>query len=112
MTATSVRPHVPDQFLIGVSCHSAADFAEVEDASADLALFGPVFQSPGKGDGIGLESLRDVCNVMPKIPILAIGGIDETNYQSVLDAGAAGFAAIRALNDVNSMRRIMKELGR
>jgi thiamine monophosphate synthase len=46
------------------------------------------------------------------IPILAIGGVDETNYQSALDVGAAGVAAIRALNDVDSMRRMMKELGR
>jgi thiamine-phosphate diphosphorylase len=112
MTAASVRPHVPDQFLVSVSCHSPADVAELEDASADVALFGPVFQSPGKGDGVGLESIRDICRMMRRIPILAVGGIDAGNYQSVLDAGAAGFAAIRALNDVKSKRRIMKELGR
>jgi thiamine-phosphate pyrophosphorylase len=112
IAVASVRPRVPDDFMIGVSCHSAADVSEAERRGADFALFGPVFASPGKGDGVGLATLREICRAAPNIPIFAIGGVDQTNYQSVLHAEAAGFAAIRALNDVASMMRIMKELGR
>ena len=110
ITAEVVRSHAPPNFLIGVSCHSHEDLSAV--AGADLALFGPVFASPGKGGGVGLKALADVCNDAKDLPIIAIGGIDTTNYHDILEAGAAGLAAIRALNDVDSLLRIMKELGR
>ena len=116
LTATSVpaqvvREHSPDGFLIGVSCHSIDEVAGAA-AGADFALYGPVFASPGKGDGVGLTALDDVCKAVGNLPVLAIGGIDETNYHDVIGAGAAGFAAIRALNDRSSLQRVMKEIGR
>jgi len=103
----AVRANVNDEFLIGVSCHSAEDIAGA--AGADFALYGPVFASPGKGDGVGIERLASVCASAGDLPVLAIGGIDEGNYTSVLDAGAAGFAAIRAMNAVGSMTRILND---
>jgi thiamine-phosphate pyrophosphorylase len=117
LTSTSVaakviREQVGDSVLIGVSCHSLDEVADARAAPADFALYGPVFASPGKVEGVGLDPLRNVCVAAEAFPVLAIGGIDETNYQDVLDTGAAGFAAIRALNDIDSMRHIMKELGR
>ena len=114
LTSTSVpadivRAHAPDGFLIGVSCHSIGEVAAAT-SGADFALYGPVFATPGKGDGVGLTNLKDVCNAAGSLPVLAIGGIDETNYREVTNAGAAGFAAIRALNDPASLENIIKEL--
>ena len=107
--ADVVRRHVDDRFLIGASCHSAEDVAGAAAGGADFTLFGPVFASPGKGDGVGIERLASVCASAGDLPVLAIGGIDEGNYMSVLDAGAAGFAAIRAMNAVGSMTRILND---
>jgi len=54
-----------------------------------------VFTSAGKPAGhrvAGLDALRAAC-AKSRVPVLAIGGIDETNVQAVADAGAAGIAA-------------------
>ena len=96
----AVRAHVPDDFLIGVSTHSAEDARAAKDGGADLIVFGPVFESPGKRAAAGLENLREVCNVASPTPVLALGGLDENNFRKVVDVGASGFAAIRFLNNV------------
>jgi thiamine-phosphate pyrophosphorylase len=107
-----VKGHVPKAFLMGVSCHSAQDVVAAAKGGSTFALYGPVFASPGKGEGKGLEDLQRVCREANGFPVLTIGGIDDANFNDVLNAGAAGFAAIRALNDLDSLRRIMEKLGR
>jgi thiamine-phosphate pyrophosphorylase len=101
LPADVVRGQVPDGSLIGVSIHNR----EEETSDADFAVFGPVFETPGK-DAVGLSQLGAICAVSD-VPVIAIGGVDETNLRSVIDAGAAGFAAIRSLNDADSLRRIV-----
>ena len=79
--------------LMGVSVHSVEEALDAEAAKADFVVFGPVFATPGKSPA-GLEALsRVVARV--RIPVLAIGGINEQNASQVMDAGAAGVAAIR-----------------
>ena len=117
LTSTSipadvVRKYVPGGFVIGVSCHSSEDVGAAAASDADFALFGPVFASPDKGDGVGVAALSEACLAAPGFPVIAVGGIDGANCRSAIDAGAAGVAAIRALNDVDPMRRVLRELGR
>lgn len=97
--ASEVRRGVPDTFIIGVSVHTLDEAAAASQAGADLATFGPVFESPGKGEAVGLEKLAEVCKRLAPFPIVALGGIDETRVKDVLGRGAAGFAAIRYLNE-------------
>lgn len=99
ISASIVRSYVPGDFVIGVSTHNLEETIEAKDAGADFALFGPIFQTPGKGEPAGTEKLKEICEIVSPFPILAVGGIDETNYRSIIDAGAAGFAAIRYLNE-------------
>lgn len=117
LTSTSirsdvVRAHVPEDFVVGVSCHSAEGIRAAATGDADFVLYGPVFASPGKGDGVGLEALAEACGTAGDLPVLAVGGIDVTNCRSAIEAGAAGVAAIRTLNDVDSMISFLGELGR
>lgn len=102
-----VRRLFGEDFLIGVSTHSSDEIRSASANGADFVVFGPVFQTPNKGTPVGLEKLRDICNEFSSFPVLGLGGIDELNFQTVLQAGAAGFAAIRALNNVESMRRVL-----
>ena len=90
LPAAEVRPHVR---TLGVSTHSIEEAIRAERDRADYIVFGPVFETPGK-TAVGLDALRIVVNSV-KIPVLAIGGITEENAASVIDAGAAGIAAIR-----------------
>ncbi len=91
----------PD-FLIAVSTHSWKEVRGVQDC-ANFITFGPVFFTPSKtkyGPPVGLEALKQVCD-SSKIPVFALGGIDETNYAQCLMNGAAGIAAIRLFQNPN-----------
>lgn len=94
-----VRSNVRDEFLIGVSAHSTDEVVAARESGADYAMLGPVFATPGKSEPMGLEMLDDACRSVSPFPVIAIGGIDVSNFQSVLDSGASGYAAIRYLND-------------
>jgi thiamine-phosphate pyrophosphorylase len=79
---------------VAVSCHSAAEVQKAAAEGADFVVFGPVFESPGKGGSVGLEALAEACRAT-SIPVLALGGITLTNKESCMRAGAAGIAGIR-----------------
>lgn len=109
LSAAAVRKAFGPQVLIGVSTHSSEEISANRPA-ADFALFGPVFKTPEKPDAQGTDVLRDVCREHNGFPILAVGGVDADNLRTVLANGAAGIAAIRALNDRPSLERIVAEL--
>ena len=73
---------------------------------ADFITFSPVEYSPNKGKPQGIERLKEVCEHLKPFPVIALGGVDETNYADVLKAGASGFAAIRFLNDERNLRKL------
>ena len=87
-----LREILPQPYLIGVSCHSVQ---EVQDAQgADFLVFGPVFESPGKGPATGLAALAQAVTAS-QLPVLALGGVNQSNAQDCLEVGAAGIAGIR-----------------
>jgi thiamine-phosphate pyrophosphorylase len=104
--AAIVRCIFGDELMIGVSTHSISDIDRAVSDGADLVVFGPIFITPGKGSPIGLHELSSVSRRFHPFPVLGLGGIDETNFSNVLDAGASGFAAIRYLNDYDNLRSI------
>jgi thiamine-phosphate pyrophosphorylase len=85
-----VRAIAPPAFLVGISCHSAAEIAP----GADFAVFGPVFASPGKGPPVGVQALAEACRAA-RIPVFALGGVEWSNAERCIAAGAAGIAGIR-----------------
>ena len=98
-----VTRNVPENFIIGVSTHSKEEVLEVRSAGADFALFGNVFATPGKGEPAGLEELAEICAAASPFSVIAVGGIDGENANSVLQTRASGFAAIRYLNEFVSI---------
>lgn len=95
---SEVRRLFPSPFMIVASVHSIDAVLEAKRKGADLAVFGPVFDTPGKS-AKGIDALREVCTALENFPVLAIGGINAENYNEVLAAGASGYAAIRYLNE-------------
>lgn len=104
-----VREKFPGDFIIGVSTHSLQEAREAAGQGADFILYGPVFETPGKGPPHGVEKLAEVCGWLKPFPVVALGGIDATNYEKVLAAGASGVAGIRFLNDPKNTA-IVKDL--
>ena len=96
--AAVIRRFFPPSFIIGVSAHTESDVIAARDAGANFAVFGPVFETPGKPFTVGPDELRRVCKAAGSFPVLALGGIDDSNAEAALQSGAAGFAAIRFLN--------------
>lgn len=114
LTALSIKPEVirrsfPADFVIGVSTHSVGDLVTAKNSNANFAVFGPIFETPGKGSPLGLSALRDAVKKLDPFPVIAIGGIDLSNYKQILEVGAAGFAAIRFLNDAGNLERLGKD---
>ena len=97
VAAARVRAAAPAGFVIGRSVHSLTEVdAAAAEAACDYLMFGTVFPSAGKAAGhpvAGAAALREACRRSP-MPIIAIGGVDESRL-AVLDAsGAAGFAGV------------------
>jgi thiamine-phosphate pyrophosphorylase len=110
LPARIIRRSFPANFTIGVSTHSSGEVLTAGEHGADFAVFSPIFYSPNKGEALGTEKLREICSMAPGFPIIALGGIDETNFQSALRAGAKGIAAIRFLNDADKLPQIMDKI--
>lgn len=93
-------------FLIGRSTHSLRQALEAECAGAQYIAIGPVFATPTKPSypPIGLDGVRQL-TAKVKTPHVAIGGIDASNVEQVLAAGARRVAVVRAVCGDSDIKR-------
>ncbi|MGC2235421.1 MAG: thiamine phosphate synthase [Pyrinomonadaceae bacterium] len=109
LSAEIIRRKFPKDFIIGASAHTIEKAEQAKAQGANFATFSPIFASPNKGEPKGLDALREACERLNPFPIIALGGIDETNYEAVLKNGASGFAAIRFLNNIENLKKVSEE---
>ncbi|HEY4710625.1 MAG TPA: thiamine phosphate synthase [Candidatus Acidoferrales bacterium] len=108
------KTNPPAGFRIGVSCHRREEACEAEDAGASYVYFGPVFDTPSKrsyGPPLGTQRLAQVCGAV-RIPVIAIGGVNEQNAAECVRAGAAGIAAIRMFQELRDGESLEQTLTR
>jgi thiamine-phosphate diphosphorylase len=82
--------------IIGISTHDVEQATQAERNGADYIGFGPMFGTATKDTGLtarGIDMLKQI-RAAVKIPIVAIGGINEKNVQQVWQAGADSAAII------------------
>ena len=112
LSAAVIRRSFPPDFIVGVSTHTFEEAENARRQAADFITFSPIFPTPEKekygAPPQGLEKLREICERLKPFPVFALGGIDQDNYKSVLQAGASGFAAIRFLNDTEKLREFTR----
>jgi thiamine-phosphate pyrophosphorylase len=108
-----VRKMLPRGCLIGKSTHSVEQARRTMREDVDYIGFGPLFGTPTKPDyaPIGLD---DIPHVMKNatMPVVCIGGIDHSNIDDVIAAGAERVAVVRAIfdqTDVEQAARGLKE---
>ena len=81
--------------LIGQSCHSKEDVVTAAEQGADFAVFGPVWDTPGK-KGQGMTPLHEAATATA-LPVFAIGGVTPARAKRAVKAGAHGVACIRSI---------------
>jgi thiamine-phosphate pyrophosphorylase len=85
--------------LVGRSTHSIDQALSAVADGADYLGVGPVFATPTKPGrpAVGTELVAAVSAAGLEIPWFAIGGIDTSNIDAVLGAGARRVAVVRAV---------------
>ncbi|MGO5166211.1 MULTISPECIES: thiamine phosphate synthase [unclassified Candidatus Paralachnospira] len=98
MKASDVRAKVGDQMIIGVSAHSVEEAVEAVKNGADCLGVGAMFTTSTKADASVLpkETLRAICEAVD-VPVVAIGGIGESNILELAGTGADGVALVSAI---------------
>ncbi|HSZ45747.1 MAG TPA: thiamine phosphate synthase [Streptosporangiaceae bacterium] len=90
--------------LIGLSSHAEAEtLAASTEPAADYFCTGPVWPTPTKPGrpAPGLPLVRYAAGLRTARPWFAIGGIDETNLDEVLAAGATRIVVVRAITEAD-----------
>lgn len=87
--------------IIGRSAGTLQEALEAVWEGADYLGVGTVYGTPTKPDGevSGLDLIRDLAEANLPVPWFAIGGVTMETAREVADAGAPGFAVVRALLD-------------
>jgi thiamine-phosphate diphosphorylase len=100
MPVAAARSIAPRDFLIGFSTDDPATALGAEQAGASYIGCGAVFGTTSKAEvgdeRIGTARLADVVRAV-RIPVIAIGGIEESNIHETATAGARGAAVIGAV---------------
>jgi thiamine-phosphate pyrophosphorylase len=96
--ARDARAIVGPGAFISIAAHSDDAVRLGVADGANAALVSPIFASPGKGGGRGVDVLRSARALAPAdVAIYALGGVDHGNTAACIEAGAHGVAVIRAL---------------
>jgi thiamine-phosphate diphosphorylase len=103
---------VGEDYLLGASVHSQEEAQAAVAKGADFLIAGTIFASrshPGELPS-GLDLLRNIKQMLPTYPLLAIGGITPENAGQAMAAGADGVAVISAIFGATDMARAVHEL--
>lgn len=97
--------------IIGLSAHTVEEALNNQKLGADYTSIGPIFYTATKKDSkapIGLEPIKELkCRL--QIPFVAIGGINKSNIDDVLKAGAKNIAMISAIIAKDDVKFSVKE---
>jgi thiamine-phosphate diphosphorylase len=104
--------------VIGLSVNTLQEALAAEAAGADYIGLGPVFATTTKVTPLPVLGAEGVARVRTrvKLPIIAIGGVNEENARRLMEAGADGVAVVSALMNASdpaaAARRLRQALGR
>jgi thiamine-phosphate pyrophosphorylase len=92
----SARRIVGPERIVGLSTHSHDQLAAAQ--GVDYVAVGPVHATPTKPGRppVGLDLVREAA-ARSRVPFFAIGGIDTTNVEAVVAAGARRIVVVRAI---------------
>ncbi|GAA0603648.1 thiamine phosphate synthase [Virgibacillus siamensis] len=107
-----VRKTFPDK-VIGLSVSNQLEIDASPIHLADYLGAGPMFHTSTKKDAkkpVGPELVQQLRKEYPDKPIVGIGGISESNADSVMAAGADGVAVISAVTKAKDINAAIQRL--
>lgn len=112
MTLQEARSIYPAATITGLSTHNISQMKASLKHEPDYIGFGPVYATPTKEmpDPVtGLGLLKEALSLSDR-PVVAIGGIDESNINHVLQAGAKNVALVRYFMQSYSLQHRIKKI--
>lgn len=102
----ALRARFGPDVLIGRSTHGIEEVERARGEGADYVVFGPVYETPGKGAPVGLAALERAAAA--GLPVYALGGVTLERFGELAGAGAAGVAAIRLFQDIPGLGEVAR----
>lgn len=100
LSPVDARRLMGETAIIGFSSHSVEQARQALGLPIDYLAIGPIFDTKSKTDPdptVGIDMIKQVRLAIGETPLVAIGGINSTNLQQVLEAGADSAAIISGL---------------
>lgn len=100
--------------IIGLSVENVQDAIDANKLDVDYIGISPVFSTPTKTDtaqALGLEGVEEITQIS-RHPSVGIGGINKSNTQDIIYAGANGISVVSAIMSAPDPRFAAIELSR
>jgi len=110
VSVTECKKEFPNK-IIGLSCGSLDEAKEAFLLGVDYIGVGAMYETSTKKDAtvIGMEKLKEIVDIAT-CEVVAIGGIDSSNFQVIYDAGADYIAVSSAVLGAEKPQEIVKVL--
>lgn len=98
--------------IIGLSVENIQDAIEANKLDVDYIGISPVFGTPTKTDtaqALGLSGVREITQIS-RHPSVGIGGINTSNAQDIIHAGAHGISVVSAIMSANNPQQAASQL--
>ncbi|MBO5287790.1 MAG: thiamine phosphate synthase [Spirochaetales bacterium] len=102
-----IRKRWGNDKIIGVSVKTVEAALLAEKQGANYLGVGAMFSTSTKSDTsrVSFETLKEICNTV-KIPVVAIGGITESNMTQLANSQICGIATVSAIFAAGSLDEI------
>ena len=112
MPVKEARAILGDDYVIGATAHNVSEAIQAEKDGADYLGVGAAFGSSTKYDAkkiISLEEYKKITQAV-SIPVVAIGGINETNIMKLKGLGLSGVAVVSAIFAKDDIEKATREM--
>jgi len=110
----AVARRLAPEMLLGASTHSLEEALEAQENGADYINVGPIFPT-GTKEGIekflGPRAVTEI-GARVRVPFTVMGGINESNIEQVLSAGARRVAMVTAITQAPDIAERVRSLQR
>ncbi|MDG3087389.1 thiamine phosphate synthase [Vibrio hannami] len=99
MPATIARELIGKDMLLGLSVENEKQLAEAQSLPVDYLGVSAIFATPTKTNTVkhwGIDGLKKAVEAS-KLPLVAIGGIKDSNIRKIAETGVDGIALVSAI---------------